>query len=183
MSETTFFVRGRNRGNERKIILVSAALLVGKAPTKNKRIRMKVRMPLNGQKPVGTPDWVMKAMEFVAQSHDAVNATAQFSGFDVTFNDENLFEQAKAAANKCQLRSFVIQEFGDAENPDIVMEFLIYAPFSSNLWRFCGQYGGEEYWAKFEQVEEPEDEDLELTGDDEEEEENDEEEAGEVAEG
>ena len=180
MSETTFFVRGRNRGNERKIILTTAALLVGKAPTKAKRIRMKVRMPLNGQKPVGTPDWVMKALEFVSQSHDAVSATAEFSGFEVTFNDENLFESAKAQAVKCQLRSFVIQEAGDSENPDIVMEFLIYAPFSTTLWKFCGQYGGEEFWAKFDQIEEPEDEDLELTGDEDEEEE---EEPAEVAEG
>lgn len=183
MSETTFFVRGRNRGNERKIILTSATLLAGKAPTKSKRIRMKARMPLTGNKPVGTPDWVMNAVQFVSQSHDSVSATAEFSGFDVSFNDENLFDSAKAQANKCQLRSFVIQEAGDSENPDIVMEFLIYAPFSTTLWKFCGQYGGEEFWAKFDQIEEPEDENLELTGDEDEEEESEEEETGESAEG
>jgi len=169
MSETTFFIRGRNKGNERKIILSSATLLVGKAPTKTKRIKMKARLPLNGK--AGAPDWVTNAMVFVSQSHDIVSPQVEFSGFDIVFSDENLFAEAKARAQKCQLRSFVIQEAGESENPDVEMQFLIYAPFSRGLWQWCGQMGGEEFWAQFTQMDEPDAEDLELTGDDEEEEE------------
>lgn len=169
MSGTQFFVRGRNRGNERKIILSSATLLVGKAPTKTKRIKLKVRMPLTGQKVAGTPEWIANAMTFVGQSHDIVTPQVDLSGFDVAFSDDTLFE-AKATAVKSQLRKFTILETGDSESPDIEMQFSIYAPFSTELWKFCGQMGGEEFWAKFTQVVEPEAEggDLELTADDDE---------------
>src|SRR5271157_5222409 len=170
MSESKFFVRGRNRGNERQIILSSATLLVGKAPTKAKRIKMRVRMPLTGRKPVGTRDWILAAMSFVAQSHDTVQVAVELSGFDIEFSDDTLFNDAKAKAQKCQMRGFVVEECGDSENPHVEMGFLIYAPFSTGLWKFCGQMGGDEIWAKFTQVDEPEPEDLELTSDEEEEE-------------
>ena len=173
MSDTQFFAKGRNKGNERKIILSSATLLVGKAPTKAKRVKMKVRMPLTGEKMSGVPEWVNNAMTFVAQSHDIVTPQVEFSGFELQFSDDTLFADAKAKAAKCQMRGFVIQEVGDSEAPDVEMQFLIYAPFSTGLWKYCGQYGGEECWAQFVQVDEPEEEegesDLELTGEDEEE--------------
>ena len=56
---------------------------------------------------------------FVAQSHDIVHATSRAHlGFDVkTFSDDNLFDEAKAKANKCQLRKFVIMETGEEESP------------------------------------------------------------------
>jgi hypothetical protein len=177
MSESIFFVRGRNKGNERKVILSTATLLVGKAPTKSKRIKIKVRMPLNGK--AGAPEWVTNAMVFVGQSHDIVSPQVEFSGFDIQFSDDNLFDEAKAKANKCQMRCFVIQEAGDSENLDIEMQFLIYAPFSTALWKWCGQMGGEDVWAQFTQVEQPEedDEEFELSGEDQEEEEGEPEEA------
>ena len=175
MSDTTFFVRGRNKGNERKVILSTATLLVGKQPTKTKRIKMKVRMPLNGK--AGAPEWVTNAMVFVAQSHDIVSPQVEFSGFDIQFSDDNLFDEAKAKANKCQMRGFVVQEAGESENPDVEMQFIIYAPFSTALWKWCGQMGGEEFWAQFTQVDEPEadEEEFELSGAEEEEEESEEE--------
>ena len=172
MSEHTFFVRGRNKGNERQIILRSATLLVGKAPTKQKRIKMSVSMPLNGRKQAGIPEWVTAAMIFVAQNHDIVQPQVEFRGFDVHFDDDQLFDTRGAKANKCQLRKFVILEVGDSETPDIDMQFQIYAPYSSRLWNWCGNMGGEEFWAKFDQIEpDPESEaSLELTGEEEEEE-------------
>ena len=180
MSNSQFFIRGRNKGNECKILLSSATLLVGKAPTKAKRVKLKIRLPLNGNKPVGTPDWITNAMTFVAQSHDIVTPQVELSGFDISFSDDTLFAK-EVSANKCDLRKFVVMETGDAEEPDIELQFVIYAPFSTGLWKWAGQMGGEEFWAKFTQVAEPEEAggDLELTGDEPEEEE----EEGEVAEG
>ena len=171
MSEHVFYQRGRNKGNERQVVLRSATLLVGEAPTKQKRIRMKVSMPLTGRRMTGTPEWVMNAMTFVNQSHDIVSPVVEFKGFDIHFDDEQLFEAKGAKANKCHLRSFVIQEVGESENPDVDMQFLIYAPFSTTLWKWCGQLAGEEFWGRFDQVDDPNDRaDLELTGDDDEEE-------------
>jgi len=173
MSETTFFVRGKNRGNERRIILKSATLLVGKAPTKQKRLKLRIAMPLDGSKPVGTPDWVAEAYQFVSRSHDTVTPQIELSGYNIVFDDEHLFQKVQAEAPKCQLRNFVIQEVGDAENPEVEMQFTIYAAFSSKLLKFCGGFAGEEFWARFEPTEE--EKELELTGDDEEEDEEEEE--------
>ena len=177
MSETQFFIRGRNKGNQRKVLLSTATLLVGKAPTKAKRIKMKYRMPLSGGKIVGMPDWITAAMTFVAQSHDIVTPQVELSGFDINFSDDNLFAKG-ATASKCDLRKFVIMENGPSKEPDVEMQFVIYAPFTKSLWNWCGQYAGEEFFAEFTAVavEEAAGGDLELTGDEEEEE-------GEVAEG
>jgi hypothetical protein len=183
MSESVFFQRGRNKGNERKVILSSATLLVGKAPTKQKRIKMKVRLPLTGQRMTGVPEWIVDAQTFVEKNNDTVTPDVDFKGFEINFSDDSsLLSEAKVNAQKCQMRGFVIQPSGDSEDPVVEMQFLIYAPFSDRLWRFCGQYGGEEFWARFTQVEEPEEDDsdededqLELTGETEVEEETEEE--------
>ena len=183
MSEHTFYARGRNKGNERKVILSTATLLVGKAPTKQKRIKLKLRMPLSGRaKLAGTPEWITAAHTFVAQNHDVVCPSIEFKGFDIQFSDDSLFS-GDVKSPKCSMRGFEIAESGDSEQPDIDMTFTVYAPFSTALWEWVGQYAGEEMWAKFEQgeiEEESASDDLELTGDEEEsetEEEPDEEEA------
>ena len=175
MSEQLWYQRGRNKGNERQIILKTATLLVNKAG--EKRIKMKVAMPLTGRKMAGTPEWITNAMTFVAQSHDIVTPQVEFSGFDIHFSDDNLFDKDGAKAPKCQLKGFVVLESGNQETPDVDLQFVIYAGYSSALWRWCGTMGGQEFWASFVQTVEPA-EDLELTGEDEEEEEPEEEEGG-----
>src|ERR1017187_4896893 len=120
MSDTQFFIRGRNKGNERKIILSTATLLVGSAPTKTKRIKMSIRMPLTGQKMSGVPEWITNVMTFVAQSHDVVSLGIDLAGFTVQFSDDSLFK-SKATAERSQLRKFVIHETGESENPDVEM--------------------------------------------------------------
>jgi hypothetical protein len=166
-----FYAKGRNRGNERKIILAVACSLVGKAPTKQKRIKMKVRIPISSDKKQGgVPEWITNAYVFVAKNHDTVQSDVDLKGYDITFSDDNLFDKAGVKATKCDMRLFVIEEAGDAEEPDIQMTFVIYAPFTTNLWKWCGQMVGEEFWAKFEAVApEPEEEgdDLELESDEE----------------
>lgn len=174
MSEQTFFTKGRNRGNDREVKLQTATLLVGKEPTKAKRIRTKFLMVLSGKKTAGMPDWLAQAYEFVAKSHDTVTPEVQLSGFDVTFSADHLFGDRVVLAPKCQLRGFEITEIGDSENPDVALLFSLYAPFSDKLWRWCGQMGGEEFWARFEQVddaEQEEEEEEEPEGDSEDEEE------------
>src|SRR5882757_6552205 len=71
MAEHVFYSKQR-KGNEREITLQTAALLVGKSPTKQKRIRIKCQMPLSGKKMAGAPEWVTNAYEFVLKNHDTV---------------------------------------------------------------------------------------------------------------
>ena len=181
MPENSFFVRGRNKGNERKVILQSELVLVGKAPTKQKRIKIKVQMMLSGQKTTGMPEWMEHAFEFVAKNHDPVTPQIDLRGFDLEFSADNLFGPKTVKTTKAQLRGFFVQEVGEAENADVVLQFLVYAPFSGRLHSWIGQMAGEEIWMKFEQMEEQEDEgegDLELSGEPEEEPEQEEEGGG-----
>ena len=162
MAESQFFIRGRNRGNERKLTIKTTTSLVGKAPTKEKRIKIKVEMPLTNAKLAGTPDWIAEAFEFVSKSHDTVTPEKTLLGFDIEFSAEQLFEKS-VLASKCSLKNFVIAENGDAEAPDVYLGFMIYTPYSDKLWRWCGQMSGEEQWGKFVQVEIPEEDDDNLT--------------------
>jgi hypothetical protein len=171
MSDTTFFIKGRNRGNERKCVLSTPMLLVGKAPAKQKRIKLKLKMILSGKtKVIGMPEWVTNAFVFVSQNHDPVQPQAAFSGFNIDFSDDTLFKKG-ASAVKAQMKGFYIAEEGDSEEPDVAMTFTVYTPFSTALWEWCGQFAGEEQWVRFEQIETEEDsesEDLELSGQEEE---------------
>lgn len=166
MADTSFYAKGKSRGNHRKVVVNNATLLIGKAPTKAKRIKMKITMGLSTQKLSGTPEWIAAAHEFVAKHHDPVSPVAEFKGMDISFATENLFNAGVSQAVKCQLRSFQIKEMGDSEEPDVVMTFAIYAPFSTDLWDYLGQMAGDDIWAKFEQsIPDPEEvDDLELSG-------------------
>jgi len=109
MSEHLFYKRGKNKGNERQLILKTATLLVNKAG--EKRIKMKVAMPLTGRKMSGTPEWITNAMTFVQQSHDIVSPLVEFKGFDIHFSDDNLFD--KEGAKGSQVRDEVVRRAGD----------------------------------------------------------------------
>jgi hypothetical protein len=162
MSEHQFFDK-KKKANQRKVIVSSPVGLQGKAPTKDKRIKLKVQMPLSGQKMVGMPEWMINAYDFVSNNHDTVTPELQFRGFDLEFSSQNLFGANAIKAPKAQMKSFEITEAGDSENPEIVLNFLVYAPFSTKLWEWLGQMYGDDIWCKFVQSVEEKSDDLELT--------------------
>lgn len=151
MAESVFFTKGRNKGNQRKIVLKSATLLPGKANSKQKRIKMKFTMALSSQKPTGMPDWLVDAFEFVSKSHDTVTPEIKLSGFDVEFSAENLFGDKAVAAPRSEMRGFIIYEAG-GETPEVLLAFTMYSPFSDRLCRWAGQMLGDEFYGKFDQV-------------------------------
>lgn len=172
MSEHIFYSKGK-RANHRKVRIGNIQCLLNKA--KEKRIKLRLSMTLSGQKQAGTPEWISAAHVFVAQNHDPVSPQVEFSGFDIAFSSENLFGENASLASKCQMKKFVVTEQGGEDDAEVVLNFLVYAPFSTGLWEWAGQMIGDDVWAKFEQIEAP-DEDLLLTGEDEEEETEEEEE-------
>jgi len=157
MSESIFYSKKR-KGNERRITLQTYTGLVGKQPTKEKRLKMKILMTLSGQKTAGAPDWILNTTEFVMKNHDPVSPEVNFSGFDIEFSAEQLFGDKSVKITKAKMRGFQIFEQGVSDTPDIVMTFLLYAPFSGKLNNWCGQMAGEEFWAKFTQIDEPQEE-------------------------
>lgn len=157
----------------RRISLRSFGVLVGKAPTKQKRLKMLCTMPLTGQKLTGFPEWLADARDFVMKNGEVVKPTQTISYCNITMSDELLFGPKPIEAPKSKLSHFSIENMGSGEDPTCVLKFQILTGFSTDLNRWCGQMAGEEFDTKYEITEAPaddEEDELELTGDDEEEE-------------
>jgi hypothetical protein len=137
-----------NHHNERQIRILSVGSLVSKPPTKEKRISIKVRMPLSGTVNMGAPEWLDNAYVFVAKNHDTVTPNIEFKGYSIDFSVENLFGEP-IASKDCIMRAFEVAEFGDEENPDVALSFTIRMPFSGKRWEWLGNFVGEDVWAKF----------------------------------
>lgn len=148
MADHRFF-EVANGHNQRQLSIVNVTLLVGKSPTKEKRIRVKARMVLSVDSNIGAPEWITSAHVFVAREHTRVVPKIEFRGYDIQLSDENLFGPKNLKANKVLLRSFEVDEFGESENPDVALNFTLYIPFGSRMWNWLGQYGGDEVWCSF----------------------------------
>jgi len=156
--------------NVRRITLRSSAVLVGKAPTKAKRIKMLCTMDLTSQKQTGFPDWLSDARDFVMKNGEVIKASQTIDYCNVKMSDENLFQKTPIEAPKARLSHMSIETMGDSEDPITVLKFQIMAPFSTDLHRWAGQMAGEEFDSAYEVTEAPE------TDEDEEEDEEDEDE-------
>jgi len=138
-----------NRHNERQIRILSVGSLVSKPPTKEKRISIKVRMPLSGTINMGAPEWLDNIFIFVSKNHDMVTPDIEFKGYSIGFNADNLFGAEGFNGQECTMKGFQIYEAGDAENPDVVMDFSIRLQFATKRWDWLGQYVGDDVWCKF----------------------------------
>ena len=122
---------------------------MSKPPTKEKRISIKVSMPLSGSINMGAPEWLDEAYLYVAKhSGDKVTPDIEFKGYSIDLSVENLFGDDIKSPN-CIMRGFEIAEFGSEETPDVALSFTIRMPFTGKKWNWLGQYVGEEVWAKF----------------------------------
>jgi len=148
MSDHTFYSVENGR-NERKLTILSVTGNVGRAPTKEKRISLKLRMPLADN--MGAPDWIDKAHTFVGQNHDPVGPmNVDFQGYVLSFAaDQTLFGKKGFTASSCRMRGFIVHEVGQEDKLDVVMEFSVRMPFTQSRWNWLGQYNGEEVFIKF----------------------------------
>ena len=151
MSEHVFFST-ENRHNERVIRILSVGSLVSKPPTKEKRISIKVRMPLStggtGTGTMGAPEWLDRSYIFVSQNHSTISDDIEFKGYALEFSSENLFGEPILAGDSI-MRGFEITEMGNEETPDVVLSFTIRIPFSCKRWEWLGNFVGEDVWVKF----------------------------------
>jgi hypothetical protein len=147
---------GNKKGQERRVILAGATLLVNGA--KEKRVKIRCRMELNGKaaRLSQMPDWIVEAMTFVAKNEGmSVNDPIELNGYDIRFSDDTLFEKGSVMGPRCKMKSFSVYEAGAEDDKVVEMGFVISAPFSRNLWSWVGQFGGEEVWLKFEEAVQP----------------------------
>lgn len=166
-------------GNEhpQRVTLKTFTGLVGKAPTKSKRLRMAFTLDLTSGDVQGMPDWMQDARDFVMRTGQTVVEKMSVPGINIVMGDPNLFKKKPVEAPKADLRKFVIYSAGDSEEPDTLLSFVAYAPFSTDLLRWCGQMAGEDFTATFEGATPQPGNDLTLSGEDDEDEEEEPEEA------
>lgn len=148
MSEHVWYSTA-NSHNERELTIVNATLLISKPPTKEKRVRVKVRMFLSGTVNMGSPEWLDKAYAYVAETGDKISPQLELRGYDLKFSADTLFDTNGVSATHCDMRSFEIVEFGSTEEPDVVVNFCIYLPFSTAIWAWLGQFGGDACFCSF----------------------------------
>lgn len=151
MSEHVFFST-ESRHNERLIRILSVGSLVSKPPTKEKRISIKVSMPLStggtGTGIMGAPEWLEAGYLFVAKHHDTVTPDIEFKGYCLEFSVANLFAEP-VVTQDAMMRGFEIAEFGSEETPDVICSFTLRMGFSRRKWDWLGQFVGEDVWVKF----------------------------------
>lgn len=143
----------------RRIKIRSYAGLVGKAPTKEKRIKILVTMPITGHKLTGFPEWLAEARDYVMKHGQVVKPSETIDYCNVVMSDQLLFGPTPIEAPKAKLSHFSIEQEGSSDDPDTVVKFQIMAKFSTDLLRWCGQMCGEEFDSTYEVTEAPEDDD------------------------
>lgn len=131
----------------RQIKARSAVLLVGK--NKSKRIKIPCTYIIENES--GDPEKIQEAAEFVMRHGNEVKLTDySVSGCNITMGDPNLFRKKPVEAPKCEIKNFTCKHVGDSDEPDTALEFAIYAPFSTDLWNWLGQQGGETFTMAFD---------------------------------
>ncbi len=130
-----------NDATPRRIKLRSATSLVGKAPTKEKRIKMMCTMFLDGggeDQVSNLPEWLSAARDFVMKNGNQVAAPEVIKQVNVTMGDANLFKKKPTEAPHTQVDHFCIKQMGKEDNLDTVLTFEMRTPFSTDVWKWCG---------------------------------------------
>lgn len=144
-----------NDKTARRMIIRSSTSLVGKKPTKHKRIKMMCTMYLDGggeNQVTGLPDWLCEARDFVMKSGEQVSAAHVIKEVNAGMGDANLFQKKTVEAPRSQLDHFVIKQVGKADEKDTILTFEMRAAFSTDLWMWAGQQSGEEFDVVFEVI-------------------------------
>jgi hypothetical protein len=141
-----------DKDHPQTVALKTYTVLVGKAPTKAKRIRMAFTLDLTSGEVKGLPEWMMDARDFVMKTKQTVTEKLVIHGISITMGDPNLFKKKPVEAPSATIRKLVVFSAGDSEDPDTLVSFIAYAQFSTDLNRWCGQMAGEEFTATFEGV-------------------------------
>ena len=142
----------------RRIIIRSYAGLVGKAPTKQKRLKILCTMPITGQKLTGFPEWLADARDFVMKTGETVKCTQTIDYCNVIMSDQLLFGPTPIEAPKAKLSHFTVENLASEDDPITVVKFQVVAQFSTDLLRWCGQMAGEEFDSTYEVTDAPEEE-------------------------
>lgn len=184
MSESIFYPVKR-KANEHKVTVMQTTSLISKAPTRQKRIKMRFVMNLTKMtkgKLAASPEWILDALEQVQKHGSSVKETEATFTMDLEIwplnsDQAKLFDDGpeKVQAARCTIKGFQFSNLGDSEDPEVAMTFPVYTAYTENLWRAAGAMGGKEVWVKFTPVipEEPEEEEddsqeeFELSGEDE----------------
>lgn len=149
--ENVLFLRGRNKGNERRATIKAPQGMVSRKPTKEKRIKFRIEITLTGGKTGGLSSWLEADLSFVAEHKQTVTEDKKFEGVTVNLDDNSLFTKP-VVATSCKIRGIVVDTQGASDDPEVVLHFLVYTAYTDKLWRWIGGLMGEEVWARFDHL-------------------------------
>lgn len=139
----------------RRISIRSYAGLVGKAPTKQKRLKILLTMPVTGNKVTGYPEWLEEAITFVMKTGSPVKPPMTIDYCNIVMSDQNLFQATPIEAPRAKLSHFSVENMGSEDEPITVVKFQVMCQFSTDLNRWCGQMNGEEFDSTYQVTEAP----------------------------
>lgn len=127
------------------------------SPTKqasNGRIVFGVSMPLTGETFTGMPEWVGEAYEAVSKHlNEASPEVQQVADITLAFSNEKptgeLFAHPSAKVPGAELKNFTVIRAGDAEDPDVELQFKAFTPFTRDFWAWVGEMAGKEVYMAF----------------------------------
>ena len=118
--------------------------LVAKPPTKEKRIRSRCVMPCPERSTWELLSGSTMRRNLCKEWHDTVILAIDFKGYIYHFSADNLFGAQGVKLRIARMHSFEIIEVGDAENPDVVINFVDqYTRSPRSLGTYLGQYVGD----------------------------------------
>lgn len=141
------------KSHPQQVTLKTATVLVGRAPTKEKRIRAVFTLALSSGEVKGMPEWLADAATFVMQHpKQTVTEQLQVPGVNISFGDPNLFKKKTVEAPNSDIRKFEVYSVGKEDDPETELGFTIYTKFSTDLWRWVGQQAGTDFTATFDVI-------------------------------
>lgn len=136
-------------GSRREISLHQLSL---KRNTENeKRLRMDIRLTLDGGKIVGFPAFIFEAFDAMSKQPIMKDCyfDQQIEGMNIDFFPQDQKAEPEFTLRGCTLRDFSIIRVKDGEDGSLVLCFNTTVPRNLKLLKWADEYDGQTLWAKF----------------------------------
>lgn len=122
-----------------------------------RRVKVKISIPLSNRSTIGIPEWVLDGYTFVVKDESPYDKTSckgvKFEGMSVSFftTDEAKRKMSGVGGlNGCTMDKFIIERIGEAEKAEVYISFVIYAPCSKDIIGFFYDHQGATIYSEFD---------------------------------
>lgn len=144
-----------NDKTPRRIKLRQVIGMVGKEPTKQKRILCKWTMYLDsgGENQIaGLPEWLEADRDHIMRHGGMLKEEYAIKGVHFTMGDADLFGKTPVEMPLAQIDHFAVLQMGKSDDPDTAVTFQTRTAYAQDLWNWLGTHQGDEFDVTFEQT-------------------------------